>query len=155
MMETGTENYPARAMQGLIQREERSRSSEQDAEMWRIGDLAKEFNLTLRTLRFYEDKGLLAPARKGTTRLYSRQDRARLKLIVTGRKIGFSVREIKQMIDLYDPQGSNIRQLKVAFQKATKQMDRLLNQREAIDEAITELSHAMEIVRDKLAANKN
>ena len=59
-----------------------------------IGDLADEFNLTLRTLRFYEDKGLLRPRRKGLQRLYSRRDKARLKLIVMGKKVGFSLQEI-------------------------------------------------------------
>lgn len=118
---------------------------------WRIGELAKEFCVTLRTLRFYEDKGLLAPVRRGNTRLYSRRDKARLKLIVLGRRIGFSVREIKQMIDLYEPAGGNARQFEVALRKAAKQMDRLTEQREAIDEAIGELSNAMQIVRKKLA----
>lgn len=124
-------------------------------EIWRIGDLAKEFNLTLRTLRFYEDKGLLTPWRRGSTRLYSRRDKARLKLIVLGRKIGFSVREIKQMIDLYEPAGGNARQLEVAHQKATKQMEDLILQREAIDEAIGELSKTMQIVCEQLGKAHN
>ncbi len=132
----------------------RANGAGNDKETWRIGDLAKEFDLTLRTLRFYEDKGLIKPSRRGNMRLYSRRDRARLKLIVIGRKIGFSVREIKQMMDLYEPQGGNTRQLRLALQKATRQMDRLQKQREAIDEAITQLSHSMDIVREQLAAAK-
>lgn len=66
----------------------------------RIGEMAKMFNVTLRTLRFYEDKGLLSPKRDGSTRLYTRRDRARLKLILLGRKVGFSLRDVKQ-IDLH------------------------------------------------------
>ena len=77
--------------------------------------------VTLRTLRFYEDKGLLNPRREGATRLYSRRDNARLKLILLGRKVGFSLREVKQIIDLYDPSGSNTRQLRLALEKSEKQ----------------------------------
>ena len=74
--------------------------------------MAKKFGVTLRTLRFYEDKGLLSPQRDGTTRLYSRRDRARLKLILLGRKVGFSLRDVKQIMDLYDPNGTNTKQLR-------------------------------------------
>ena len=76
----------------------------------RIGDMAREFGITLRALRFYEDKGLLDPKREGSTRLYTARDVSRLKLIMLGRKIGFSLREVKQIMDLYDPQGSNAKQ---------------------------------------------
>ena len=64
-------------------------------EYTRIGEMAKTFGVTLRTLRFYEDKGLISPKRDGSTRLYSRRDRARLKLILLGRKVGFSLRDVK------------------------------------------------------------
>ena len=73
----------------------------------RIGEMADEFGVTLRTLRFYEDKGLLNPIRDGNARLYTRKDQARLKLILLGRKVGFSLRDVKQMMDLYDPAGAN------------------------------------------------
>ena len=109
----------------------------------RIGELAKKYGVTLRTLRFYEDKGLLTPQRDGTTRLYARRDVARLKLILLGRKVGFSLREVKQMLDLYDPGGSNTKQLKLALDKSEKQLGRLEKQRVAIDEAISELTGAM------------
>ena len=85
--------------------------------LFRIGDLAREFGVTLRTLRFYEDKGLLKPQRNGVTRLYSKRDRARLKLILLGKRLGFSLTEVKRMIELYDPQGKNQTQLKVALKK--------------------------------------
>ena len=67
-----------------------------------IGDLAREFGVTLRTLRFYEDKDLIRPRRQGLNRLYGRRDRARLKLILLGKKVGFSLAEIKEMLELYD-----------------------------------------------------
>ena len=68
----------------------------------RIGELAKRYGVTLCTLRFYEDKGLMTPKQEGTTRLETRRDVARLKLIMLGRKVGFSLREVKQMLDLDD-----------------------------------------------------
>ena len=117
----------------------------------RIGEMAKMFSVTLRTLRFYEDKGLLSPKRDGSTRLYTRRDRARLKLILLGRKVGFSLRDVKQIMDLYDPKGANTKQLRLMLDKSDKQLGRLQKQRAALDEAITELSDLMGIVRNMLA----
>ena len=116
----------------------------------RIGEMAKTYGVTLRTLRFYEDKGLLEPRREGNTRLYSRRDRSRLKLILLGRKVGFSLREVKQIMDLYDPAGSNAKQLKLALEKSEKQLSRLHKQRDSLDEAIGELSDLISVVRGKL-----
>jgi len=116
----------------------------------RIGEMAKVYGVTLRTLRFYEDKGLITPKREGTSRLYSRRDRVRLKLILLGRKVGFSLRDVKQMLDLYDPTGSNIKQLKLTLEKSEKQLARLNKQRQALDEAIGDLSQAMTAVRGTL-----
>ena len=117
----------------------------------RIGELSKKYGVTLRTLRFYEDKGLLSPHRDGTTRLYARGDITRLKLILLGRKVGFSLREVKQMLDLYDPGGSNTKQLKLALEKSEKQLVRLEKQRTALDEAIDELTAMIGHVRSRLA----
>ena len=114
--------------------------------------MARKHGVTLRALRFYEDKGLIAPKRDGSTRLYSRRDNARLKLILLGRKIGFSLRDVKQIMDLYDPSGTNTKQLQLALEKSEKQMSRLQKQRAAVDEALQELSNIMSIVRDQLAA---
>jgi DNA-binding transcriptional MerR regulator len=116
----------------------------------RIGEMAKRHGVTLRALRFYEDKGLLAPKREGSTRLYTRRDNARLKLILLGRKLGFSLRDVKQMIDLYDPSGSNSRQLRLALDKSEKQLVRLQSQRHDLDEAIRELNDVMQAVRGML-----
>jgi DNA-binding transcriptional MerR regulator len=117
----------------------------------RIGEMAKMFGVTLRTLRFYEDKGLLSPKRDGSTRLYTRRDRARLKLILLGRKVGFSLRDVKQIMDLYDPKGANTKQLRLMLDKSDKQLGRLQKQRTSLDEAITELSGLMGTVRNMLA----
>jgi len=125
--------------------------SETQEEYTRIGEMAKTYGVTLRTLRFYEDKGLISPLRDGSTRLYSRRDKARLKLILLGRKVGFSLRDVKQIMDLYDPNGANTKQLRLTIDKSEKQLARLQKQRAAIDEAITELSDTMAIVRKLLA----
>ncbi len=116
----------------------------------RIGEIARSYGITLRTLRFYEDKGLLTPHRDGTTRLYSKKDIARLRLILLGRKVGFSLREVKQMMDLYDPAGTNAKQLRVALDKGERQLGRLEKQRQLVEESIGELRTAMDIVRKKL-----
>ena len=120
----------------------------------RIGDVARQFDLTLRTLRFYEDKGLISPRREGSARLYSRKDITRLKLILLGRKVGFSLREVKQIMDLYDPADSNMRQYRVLVEKSQRQMVKLEKQRAAIDEAIDELTGAMSQWRAALAGHQ-
>ena len=120
----------------------------------RIGELAKRHGLTHRTLRFYEDKGLLAPRREGNTRLYTHRDEARLKLVLLGRKFGFPLCEVKKMIDLYDPSGSNTRQLKYVLDKSEKQLARLHHQRNAIEEAIGELNVAVMAARNMLAMSE-
>ena len=124
---------------------------EADEGYYRIGDMAREFDVTLRTLRFYEDKGLLSPKREGSTRLYSRRDRTRLQLILLGRKVGFTLRDVKQMIDLYDPKGTNAKQLRVTLEKSEKQMNRLVKQREALEEAIGDLGQLIDNVRGRLS----
>lgn len=125
--------------------------SETQEEYTRIGDMAKAFGVTLRTLRFYEDKGLISPKRDGSTRLYTRRDKARLKLILLGRKVGFSLRDVKQMMDLYDPNGTNTKQLRLTLEKSDRQLARLQKQRASLDEAIAELSSSMEVIRKLLA----
>lgn len=124
--------------------------AEAGEELVRIGEMAKKYGVTLRTLRFYEDKGLLNPKRDGSTRLYTRRDKVRLKLILLGRKVGFSLRDVKQMMDLYDPTGSNTKQLRLALDKSEKQLARLQKQRALIDDAINELSTSMTAVRQML-----
>ena len=126
-------------------------AAEAGEEFEKIGDVAKQFGVTLRTLRFYEDKGLIAPKRDGVMRLYTRRDKARLKLILLGRKVGFSLREVKQMIDLYEPAGANTRQLRVALEKGERQLGRLEKQRQLIDESIAELGNAVQLVKTQLA----
>ncbi|WP_068318805.1 MerR family transcriptional regulator [Polycladidibacter hongkongensis] len=111
-----------------------------------IGDLAKEFDITLRTLRFYEDKGLINPKREGMNRVYSRRDRARLKLVIMGKSVGFSLAEIREMLDLYDLRDGQVTQLRVALSRFEGQIETLQKQRDDIDQAIGELSRTVDIV---------
>lgn len=120
----------------------------------RIGDVARQFGLTLRALRFYEDKGLISPKREGNARLYTHKDIVRLKLVLLGRKAGFSLREVKQMLDLYDPESGNARQYRAMIDKSERQLVKLEKQRAEIDEAIGELKSAIVQWRAALAARQ-
>jgi DNA-binding transcriptional MerR regulator len=127
----------------------------QDAEeLDRIGEIADEFNVTLRTLRFYEDKGLINPKRVGTSRFYGRREKARLRLILLGRDIGFSLEDIREMLNLYEPKTGNQAQMRLAIEKADTQLVRLTEQRKSVDEAIVRLNQAVEIARQKLVEKK-
>src|ERR1700739_2907634 len=92
-----------------------------DRKTYSIRQLCKEFGVTARALRFYEDKGLLAPDRRGQTRVFSARDRARVKLIVDGKRVGFSLVEIREMLDLYD-HADNSQQLSVSLKKFRTQI---------------------------------
>jgi len=117
-----------------------------------IGDLAREFNVTLRTLRFYEDKGLIHPRRDGVNRIYGRRDRARLKLVLMGKRVGFSLTEIREMLDLYDLRDGHSAQLQLALRKFNEQIGLLEVQKRDIEQAIDELKRTVEIVDGMLKA---
>lgn len=102
--------------------------------------LSREFGVTPRTLRFYEDEGLLHPLRRGATRLYSRADRARLAWILRGRAVGFSLADIRELLDMYAPGEARKAQLAATLDKCRNRIAALESQRAAIDETITELS---------------
>ena len=114
--------------------------------MFSIGDLAREFDVTLRTLRFYEDKGLVNPKREGLARLYSRRDRARLKLVLMGKRVGFSLTEIKGMLDLYDLRDGQVAQLEVALGRFNEQIAVLERQKKDIEQALSELKRTTAVV---------
>ncbi|HXV22892.1 MAG TPA: MerR family DNA-binding transcriptional regulator [Alphaproteobacteria bacterium] len=115
-----------------------------------IGELAEEFGCTHRTIRFYEDQGLLSPRREGQARIFSGRDRARLSLILRGRRLGFSLAEIGEMLDLYDSDPGHVRQLTVALEKGRARIAQLERQRVDIDAALAELRELEAIVVDKL-----
>lgn len=115
-----------------------------------IRDLAREFGVTARTLRFYEEKELLSPKRQGQERLYSRRDRARLKLVLMGKRVGFSLEEIRSMLDLYDLGDGRVTQLKVSYTRFNERIERLRQQREEIDEAIEAMQRASRSLAEML-----
>lgn len=116
-----------------------------------IGDLAREFDITTRSIRFYEDQGLLAPARQGQTRLYTNKDRVRLKLILRGKRLGFSLAETKRLFDLYDLENSSARQLYTILELIADKRLSLQQQLEDIKVLLVELSNLEERCRDELA----
>lgn len=116
-----------------------------------IGELTKEFNITPRTLRFYEEKDLIQPQRHGLERIYTRRDRGRLRLILIGKNVGFSLEEIKAMLDLYEIGDGGVTQLHVAKEKFAVQIHRLEEQRVSLEAAISELKAGAAEVEQRLA----
>jgi len=104
-----------------------------------IRQLTDEFDITTRTLRFYEDKGLLSPERNGRNRIFSESDRIRLKLILRGKRMGFSLDEIREIIDLYEDKSDEVKQLKHLQQKIIEQRQSLLQKLADISQSLTEL----------------
>jgi len=121
-------------------------------DIFTIRDLTKEFAVSARTLRFYEEKGLLDPSRRGEQRLYSRRDRARLAYVLAGKAVGFSLEEVREMLDLYDVGDGQVTQLRVALKKFAERIDRLERQKAEIDRVIAELMRARAAMKAKLAA---
>jgi len=104
-----------------------------------IADLAQEFDVTTRTIRFYEDQGLLSPRRRGQTRIYSQRDRTRLKLILRGKRLGFSLGEVAEIIELYDTSPGEAGQLTFFLDKIRERRAVLEQQREDIEVTLAEL----------------
>ncbi|WP_375403273.1 MerR family DNA-binding transcriptional regulator [uncultured Sphingomonas sp.] len=111
-----------------------------DRDRYSITDLCAEFAVTPRALRFYEDEGLIAPERRGTARVYSHRDRARLAWILRGKRVGFSLGEIRRMIDLYDVGDGRRVQRAVTADRCRERIAALEAQKHDIDAAITELT---------------
>lgn len=104
-----------------------------------IGELSREFDITLRSIRFYEDQGLLQPTRVGTTRIFSRRDRGRLALICRGKRLGFSLKVIKTFLDLYESGGQQTDQMRFLNEKAQERIKVLEQQRVDLEQTLREL----------------
>jgi len=115
-----------------------------------ITDLAHEFKVTARAIRFYEDKGLLHPPRQGMNRVYTKRDRARLILILRGKRLGFSLAEIREMINLYDLGDGQTEQLRVTLKRSVDRLKALEAQRRDIETAISELRRSVNILEEYL-----
>jgi DNA-binding transcriptional MerR regulator len=120
--------------------------------LFTITELAAEFDITPRAIRFYEDMGLLSPAREGRNRVYTHRDRTRLKLTLRGKRLGLSLQEIKQLVDMYDAAGADTAPQLKAFLEVLAQHRRQLEQQlEDIEVTLEEISQHEERCRALLA----
>ncbi|MCG4455134.1 MULTISPECIES: MerR family DNA-binding transcriptional regulator [unclassified Pseudomonas] len=120
------------------------------AKTYSISELARELDVTTRTIRFYEEQGMLLPTRRGQERIYTAKDRVALKLILRGKRIGFSLAECKTLIELYDPQGDNRNQLEIMLGKIAERRLQLEQQLLDIQQMQLELDTAEERCRAAL-----
>jgi DNA-binding transcriptional MerR regulator len=116
-----------------------------------ISELAKEFGVTTRTIRFYEEKGLISPRREGQKRLYSNADRVRIKLILRGKRIGMTLQECVDFIDMYDPEHNNTEQLNSLINDVKLRRQQLLQQKKDIDDMLAGLDEVQELCEASLA----
>jgi DNA-binding transcriptional MerR regulator len=115
-----------------------------------ISELSREFKVTPRALRFYEDKGLIAPRREGLSRIYSARERARLTIILRGKRLGFPLSDIKEIIDLYDLGDGNRAQMTVALKKFRQRLKDLHVQLEDVKFALAETERGIEWLKERL-----
>lgn len=105
-----------------------------------IGELAKEFEITTRSIRFYEDEGLLSPERQGQTRIYKPKDKTRLKLILRGKRLGFSLQETKTIFEMYDNEDTEEKQLNIMVQLINEKKQKLQQQQKDLAEIMADLT---------------
>jgi DNA-binding transcriptional MerR regulator len=120
-----------------------------------ISELASEFEVSTRTIRFYEEKGLVQPMREGQKRLYTAADRVRIKLILRGKRIGMTLQESVEVIDLYDPQRNNAEQLLSLINTISVRRARLLQQKDDIDDMLTGLNEVLRLCEKALGKRQN
>jgi len=127
------------------------RTSEDHEELRSIQKVAAELGVTSRSIRFYEDKGLLDPQRVGTMRVYSRREVGRLQLILRGKRLGFSLRQIKEFLDLYTADSLHLEQTKRLLARVHERIDALELQRQALDQTMGELQDIVRQCEDRIA----
>lgn len=115
-----------------------------------ISELAREFDITTRAIRFYEEKGLITPLREGQKRLYTPADRVRIKLILRGKRIGMTLQESVEVIDMYQPGRSNTEQLHSLINTVKDRRARLLQQRQDIDDMLSSLQEVQTLCESAL-----
>ena len=120
------------------------------AASWTITELAEEFGTTLRSIRFYEDRGLLAPERVGQTRIFHPRDRVRLQLILRGKRLGFSLDEIASILAMYDEQPGEAGQLRFLLTDISERRALLQRKRQDLEDALGELDALEQRCRDDL-----
>jgi DNA-binding transcriptional MerR regulator len=123
-----------------------------DEELMTIREMCEAFDVTARTLRFYESKELLFPIREGQKRLFTRRDRARLKLILRGKRFGFSLEEIRQLLDLYYVGDQQLTQLQRTYEIAQARLSSMIAQRDELTEAIDDLQKQLDWGAEMIAA---
>jgi len=116
-----------------------------------IQRVATELGVTTRTIRFYEDKGLLDPQRVGTMRVYSQREIGRLQLILRGKRLGFSLRQIKEFLDLYDADPLHVAQTRKLLTRVTERINALEDQRAALEQTLGELRDIARQCEDRIA----
>ncbi|WP_231759233.1 MerR family transcriptional regulator [Microbulbifer elongatus] len=125
------------------------------ANSYSISELAQEFGITTRTIRFYEDKGLISPERRGQTRVYTPEDRVRLKLILRGKRLGFSLDESREIIDMYDPTHGNVEQLNRLLDRIDAKRQQLREQQRDIEKMLAQLDEAAARTQAALKEHNN
>ena len=124
-------------------------------QFWTIGELTKEFDVTARALRFYEDKGLLSPLRDGTMRKYSARDRVRLILLLQGKRFGLSLDEIRDLLNLYHSEGGRRVQMVQTAQKLRHQIKVLEDKKNDLEEVLKTLREYTDDIENQLASTQN
>jgi DNA-binding transcriptional MerR regulator len=126
-------------------------TAQKEAETWTVGELADELGVTTRTLRFYEAEGLVAPARSGSARVYDHRDRARLRLILRGKRFGMSLSEIREIVGMYDGAASSERrQLEILLDRLGEIAEDLRARQQDLARTLTEVTEVAARCRDRL-----
>ncbi len=123
----------------------------QTADLFAITELAREFGISTRAIRFYESKGLIFPKRVGGTRVFRRRDRARLQLILRGKRLGFSLKDISEYLSLYEADNSQKAQTEMLLEKVNSRLDLLRSQKKDLETTIDELTEIKKLADEQLS----